>query len=170
MFLRYKTRQKDGEKHRYWSIVENCSKLGASDTARENPALLDPARQTFVQIDVEPRNASWSFPAEHVLIGDAALVLRQLGAALADTARGGDQRAGVVRVAAHRNRHGYFDQPAYDAPGSPIHPQRIIGELRRNLPPEATVTRDAGENRILMTHLYQSLSSNYVAHRSALEA
>jgi acetolactate synthase I/II/III large subunit len=133
------------------------SKLGASDTARENPALLDPARQTFVQIDVEPRNASWSFPAEHVLIGDAALVLRQLGTALAEASRGSDRhRTGVARVAAHRNRHGYFDQPAYDAPGSPIHPQRIIGELRRNLPAEAIVTCDAGENRILMTHLYQT--------------
>ena len=31
------------------------SKLGASDTARENPALLDPARQSFIQIDIEPR-------------------------------------------------------------------------------------------------------------------
>ena len=47
------------------------SKLGASDTARENPELLDPSRQTFIQIDIEPRNASWTFPAEHVLVGDA---------------------------------------------------------------------------------------------------
>jgi acetolactate synthase-1/2/3 large subunit len=33
------------------------SKLGASDTARENPDLLDPTRQTFIQIDIEPKNA-----------------------------------------------------------------------------------------------------------------
>lgn len=31
------------------------SKMTASDTARENPALLDPERQTMIQIDVEPR-------------------------------------------------------------------------------------------------------------------
>lgn len=131
------------------------SKLGASDTARENPALLDPARQTFVQIDVEPRNASWSFPAEHVLIGDAALVLSQLQDAVgADAAE--RREAGVRRVAGHRAEHGYFDQPAYRSPNAPIHPQRIIGELRRNLPPEAIVTCDAGENRILMTHFYQT--------------
>ena len=37
------------------------SKLGASDTARENADLLDPSRQTFIQIDIEPRNASWTF-------------------------------------------------------------------------------------------------------------
>ena len=54
------------------------SKLSPSDTAWENRALLDPTRQTFVQIDIEPRNASWNYPAEHVLIGDAAAVLDQL--------------------------------------------------------------------------------------------
>ena len=54
------------------------TKLGPSDTAWENRDLLDPTRQTFIQIDVEPRNASWTFPAEYVLVGDAAQVLRQL--------------------------------------------------------------------------------------------
>src|SRR5260370_27572926 len=59
------------------------SKLSPSDTAWENRALLDPTRQTFVQIDIEPRNASWNYPAEHVLIGDAAIALDQLSQAVA---------------------------------------------------------------------------------------
>ena len=53
-------------------VLSIGSKLGPSDTAWENRELLDPTRQTFVQIDIEPRNASWNFPAEHVLLGDAA--------------------------------------------------------------------------------------------------
>jgi acetolactate synthase-1/2/3 large subunit len=48
------------------------TKLGPTDTANENPALLDPERQTFIQIDVEPRHASWTFPVEVALAGDAA--------------------------------------------------------------------------------------------------
>jgi acetolactate synthase-1/2/3 large subunit len=32
----------------------------------------------------------------------------------------------------------------------------VIGELRRNLPADAIVTCDAGENRILMNHFYQT--------------
>src|SRR5207302_10497102 len=54
------------------------SKLSPSDTAWENTKLLDPTRQNFVQIDVEPRNASWNFPAENVVLGDAAQILGQL--------------------------------------------------------------------------------------------
>ncbi len=129
------------------------SKLGASDTARENPALLDPARQTFIQIDVEPRNASWTFPAEHVLVGDATVVLDQLTTALGGEARRGE---GAARVADLRAKHGYFDTADYHAEQSPILPQRVIGALARYLPEDAIVTCDAGENRILMTHFYQT--------------
>ena len=131
------------------------SKLSPSDTAWENRALLDPTRQTFVQIDIEPRNASWNYPAEHVLIGDAAVVLGQLIEAVGSSGTGRRQQA-ERRVAAHRERHGYFNDRAYFADDVPILPQRVIGELVRNLPEDAIVTCDAGENRIMMTHFYQT--------------
>jgi acetolactate synthase-1/2/3 large subunit len=131
------------------------SKLSPSDTAWENRALLDPVRQTFVQIDIEPRNASWNYPAEHVLIGDAAAVLGQLIEAVGSAGTGRRQQA-ERRVAAHRERHGYFNDRAYFADDVPILPQRVIGELQRGLPEDAIVTCDAGENRIMMTHFYQT--------------
>jgi acetolactate synthase-1/2/3 large subunit len=131
------------------------SKLSPSDTAWENRALLDPTRQNFVQLDIEPRNASWNYPAEHVLIGDAAIVLDQLIAEV--RSRSGDRRQQAERrVSAHRERLGYFNDRAYFADDQPILPQRVIGELQRNLPDDAIVTCDAGENRIMMTHFYQT--------------
>jgi acetolactate synthase-1/2/3 large subunit len=134
-------------------IIVAGSKLGASDTARENPALLDPVRQTFIQIDVEPRNASWTFPSDHVLIGDAGGALDQLRAAIGSDAPADRAKD---RVEAIRKAHGYFDAPEFGSEKAPIMPQRVIGELRRNLPDTSIVTCDAGENRILMTHFYQT--------------
>ncbi len=131
------------------------TKLGPSDTAWENPDLLDPTRQTFIQIDIEPRNASWTFPAEHVLLGDAAQVMQQLHEAVARHA-GGRREAGEARVAKWRAEKGYFNSPGYFADDQPILPQRAIGELMRTLPDNAIVTCDAGENRIMMTHFYQT--------------
>jgi acetolactate synthase-1/2/3 large subunit len=131
------------------------SKLSPSDTAWESRALLDPTRQNFVQLDIEPRNAAWNYPAEHVLIGDAAIVLGQLIEEV--RSRSGDRRQQAERrVAAHRERLGYFNDRAYFADDQPILPQRVIGELQRNLPEDAIVTCDAGENRIMMTHFYQT--------------
>ena len=131
------------------------SKLSPSDTAWENRALLDPVRQTFVQIDIEPRNASWNYPAEHVLVADAAVALGQLIEAVGSPGPRRRQDA-ERRVAAHRERHGYFNDRAFFADDVPILPQRVIGELQRGLPEDAIVTCDAGENRIMMTHFYQT--------------
>ena len=139
-------------------VVVVGSKLSPSDTAWENRALLDPTRQTFVQIDIEPRNASWNYPAEHVLIGDAAMALDQLQRAMGSQ-RGRRRLEAEQRVAAHRERLGYFNDRAYFADDQPILPQRVIGELQRGLPENAIVTCDAGENRIMMTHFYQTKSA-----------
>ena len=139
-------------------VVVVGSKLSPSDTAWENRALLDPTRQTFVQIDIEPRNASWNYPAEHVLVGDAAVILDQLLDEFKSGAQTRRQNA-EQRVAAHRERHGYFNDRAFFADDRPILPQRVIGELARTLPENAIVTCDAGENRIMMTHFYQTKSA-----------
>jgi acetolactate synthase I/II/III large subunit len=136
------------------------SKLGPSDTAWENTKLLDPTRQAFVQIDIEPRNASWNYPAEDVVLGDAAQILGQLVEAVRPRAPnglgGGRGEAAQRRVAQHRDKQGYFNAPEYRSDETPILPQRVIGELIRNLPENGIVTCDAGENRILMTHFYQT--------------
>ena len=131
------------------------SKLSPSDTAWANGKLLDPTRQSFIQVDIEPRNASWTFPAEQVVLGDAAQIIAALTEAVRPRANG-RRDAGEQRVAGHRKAQGYFDAPSYFDDDKPILPQRVIGELMRNLPDDAIVTCDAGENRILMTHFYQT--------------
>ncbi len=131
------------------------SKLSPSDTAWENTKLLDPTRQSFVQIDVEPKNASWNFPAETVVLGDAAQILGALTEAVRPRAEG-RREAAVRRVSRHRAAQGYFNAPPYTSNEKPILPQRVIGELMRNLPENGIVTCDAGENRIFMTHFYQT--------------
>lgn len=134
-------------------LVVGC-KLTASDTIKEHATLLDPQRQTFVQIDIEPRNASWTFPAEHVLIGEAAVALRRIQAAL----RGEPsvEGKGRSRVAQYRSHHGHFNAPEFRDDSMPMVPQRVIGEMQKVLPDDAIVTCDAGENRIFMMHFYQT--------------
>ena len=89
-----------------------------------------------------------------MLIGDAGATLDQLSLAVgADAAR---SAAALERVTEIRRAGGYFDTAAYRSNAVPILPQRVIGDLRRHLPDDAIVTCDAGENRILMTHFYQT--------------
>lgn len=130
------------------------SKLSSGDTAHENPALLDPERQTLVQIEVEPLNAGRSFPSEHVLLGDAAPTMDALTRALAERPR--SESEGRRRVGQLRTQHGFFDHPASRSDAAPVTPQRVIAELSRAVGERGIVTCDAGENRIFMTHHYQT--------------
>jgi len=131
------------------------SKLTASDTINEHTALLNPVKQTFIQIDIESRNASWTFPVEHVLLGDASIVLSRVKAVAAKNKTAIDGN-GSSRVATLRKKLGYFNDKAYQDASLPMVPQRVIAELMRVLPEDAIVTCDAGENRIFMMHCYQT--------------
>ena len=131
------------------------TRLGPADTANENPQLIDPARQALVQIEIEPKNASWSFPCDVTVIGDAKLALGQLLAAVAAPAS--DMLAARAKaVAEAREAHGFFRDPAYSSDESPIMPQRIFAELRKATADDAMFTCDAGENRLFMTHYFQT--------------
>lgn len=132
-------------------IVAVGTKLTASDTAYENPALIDPCRQTLIQLDIEPRNASWSFPADHVVIGEASIALE----ALRLRAEGLDGK-GMERAAALRQP--YLEQEAREAEdaATPMTPPRLIAEMQHVLPPDAIVCCDAGENRIFMMRYYKT--------------
>ncbi len=137
------------------------TRLGPADTANENPALLDPSRQTLVQVDVEPKNVGWSFPCDQGVVGDAALVLAQLAEAVT---RAGAPSAAVraTRQAAAdetRRADGLFADPEYESDELPILPQRVFAEIHRAIADDAFITCDAGENRLFMTHFFRTKSA-----------
>lgn len=139
-------------------VLSVGSKLSPTDTARENPKLLDPQRQILIQIDIEPKNASWTFPCEHVIIGDAAVVLFHLGETVRDIGRP-SQETIISRkkmLAEVRLQCGFFDAPEFGSNEVPILPQRVIAEIRKTVPDDAFIVCDAGENRIFMAHFYQT--------------
>jgi acetolactate synthase-1/2/3 large subunit len=130
------------------------TKLGPTDTANENPALLDPARQTFIQVDIEPRHAAWTFPSEHTLIGDAGAVLAQL--VQASRRRELPPMGGRERVAEAHARLASFDVADSASDDTPVRPQRLIKALHEAMPDDTVVTCDAGENRLFMMHHFQT--------------
>jgi acetolactate synthase-1/2/3 large subunit len=131
------------------------SKLGPSDTANEAPGLIDPARQRIIQVDIEPRNAAWTMPTSEVVIADARAVLTavldELGSAPVD---GGTVAGRLARNEGYRAANLAGSVAASES--VPLHPQRVIAELRAALPDDAVICADAGENRLLMCRYFES--------------
>ena len=138
-------------------LIIGC-RLKGPDTITESPRLIDPRRQTLIQLDVEPRNAGWVFPIDLGLIGDAKATLTQLNEALAD---GGVRPAYTdlprfSQLQADKQALHYFDD-TYSASGAvPILPQRLARELSETLDPDAIVCADAGNNRVWMLRYFQT--------------
>jgi acetolactate synthase-1/2/3 large subunit len=129
------------------------TRLGATDTANENRALIDTGRQTLIQIDVEPLNIGWTNEAALQVVGDAREVLSGITKAALDIRLGGR-----TRVAEFRRKSGYFEILKPSARG--VRGRRVAQILARELPEQAIVTCDAGENRIFMLHDYQTRSAS----------
>jgi len=134
------------------------SKLSPSDTINENPRLLNPKRQIMIQTDIEPKNASWTFPCEHVIIGDASVTLSQLTETIRNSGGLSHEtlRLGREKIAEGRREYGYFNPPEFGSNEVPILPQRIIAELHKAVSADTFITCDAGENRLFMTHYFQT--------------
>jgi acetolactate synthase-1/2/3 large subunit len=132
------------------------TKLGPTDTANENPRLLDPDRQALIQIDIEARNASWTFPAVESLVCDAGVSLALLCARLQSSGAARARNGHASRVVQAHGRYASFDTDDSSSEQVPIHPLRLIKELHHALPNDAIVTGDAGENRLFMLHHFQT--------------
>lgn len=142
-------------------ILAVGSKLSPTDTAGENPKLLDPQRQILIQVDIEPRNVSWTFPCEHAVTGDASVALSQITEAVRVLGSPPHEpvASGKERVAKARKRHGFFNAPEFASDELPMLPQRIIAEIRKAVSDDAIIACDAGENRLFMTHFFQTKSA-----------
>jgi acetolactate synthase-1/2/3 large subunit len=135
-------------------LVAGC-RLSPSDTCHEDPKVIDPKRQKIVQIDIEPRNAGWTFPVEAGLIGDAKEILGSM-AGLAMERKGPTEpdQDMAASLMGRKKKEGFFDVPEMHSDLSPILPQRLIKMLQDNLPPDTIITLDAGDNRVWFSHYF----------------
>ena len=138
------------------------AKLSPQDTVREQPSVFDPHRQRIIQIDIDDRNAGWTFPIELGLIGDAGSILSQLVDASQEVApASADNRKEWLDGLPNRKESAsFYDDPAMHLDSSPVTPQRLVALLRENLDDSTLFTLDAGNNRTWMAHFYQAPQAN----------
>lgn len=131
------------------------SKLGPSDTAAEDPRLLDPARQRIIQVDVEQLNTAWTMPTDAV-VADARAALEGLLEELEQTPVAARELLRRREALADLRGRRLAESTHAESPAAPLHPQRAIAGLRAALPDDVVICADAGENRLLMCRYFES--------------
>ena len=140
------------------AVIVVGAKLSPQDTVRERPTVFNPRGQRIIQIDIDDRNAGWTFPVELGLIGDAGSILDQLVAASGEAANTtAANRAEWAGALPNRKQdQGFYEEAGLYTDSAPALPQRVVRLLQENMPTDTIYSLDAGNNRTWMAHLYQA--------------
>ncbi len=134
------------------------AKLSPQDTVRERPSVFNPRGQRIIQIDIDDRNAGWTFPVELGLIGDAGSILGQLVEASGEVAPAtAGNRGEWASALPHRKADlGFYEDAGLRTDSAPAMPQRVVKILQDTMPADTIYSLDAGNNRTWMAHFFQS--------------
>ena len=140
------------------TVIIVGAKLSPQDTMRESPNVFNPRQQHIIQIDIDDRNAGWTFPIELGLIGDAGSVLSQLIEASGEAApnSSANRREWASSLPKKKQDNSFYTDPALSVDSSPVTPQRLVAILQESMPPETVFALDAGNNRTWMAHFFQA--------------
>ena len=144
------------------TVVVVGAKLTPQDTVRERPDVFDPLRQKIIQIDIDDRNAGWTFPVELGLIGDAGSILTQLVEASRDVApnSAASRSEWTGGLPQRKQDLAFYDDPEMHRDSSPVTPQRLVAVMNECMPADTVFALDAGNNRTWMAHLYRAPQAN----------
>ena len=134
------------------------AKLSPQDTVRERPSVFNPRGQRIIQIDIDDRNAGWTFPVELGLIGDAGSILGQLVEASGEvaTATAGNRGEWASALPHRKADLGFYEDAGLHTDSAPAMPQRVVKILQDTMPADTIYSLDAGNNRTWMAHFFKS--------------
>lgn len=124
-------------------VVFMGCRAGSTTTARwEAPG---PATRV-VHFDVDPMVMNANYRTEVAVVGDLLLALAEVNAVLDARGQGGEGFAGAAAVAAAKARKFAAFERLAASDAAPIRPERVIGDLMKVLPEDATILSDPGSS------------------------
>jgi acetolactate synthase I/II/III large subunit len=100
--------------------------------------------QQVIQIDADPTRIGLNRPVDLALVGDAREVLQQLVDAVKELTPARESSEWAMRCKTQERESLKALEPALRTEATPIHPLRLIGEVRRFFGPETILVVDGG--------------------------
>jgi len=124
------------------------SRLGDTDFWGRPPIWGDFARQKFIQIDIEPRNIALNRPVDLALLGDARATLRMLNEQVQQ--RTGPKPENPRLSDARREQTRWLEgwNEGASSGNVPVHPLRLMREIREFFPRDAIMAQDGGNTSV----------------------
>jgi len=147
-----------GPVHHFLSRADLVFGIGCSFT-RHGMATNIPAGKTIIHATNDERDLNKNYPADHPILGDARLVLRQFIDAVKDLGGGRSPGKGTIASEVHAARETWLKEwmPKLTSEEVPITPYRVIWDFMQAIDPrDAIVTHDSGSPRNQMVPFYRA--------------
>ena len=120
--------------------------------------------QKLIHIDIDPRNAAWTYPATLGITSDAKLALRSIIDAIKAKNPQIDVQKRITDIKALKQKpeNEFFINKWYDSTKVPIEPERIVKEINELIREDDLVVLDAGNNRIWFCKMFKSNKAGQV--------
>ncbi len=132
--------------------------LAPENTFNCSPKFIDISRQKIIHIDIDPRNAAWTFPVTLGITSDAKLALQGIISAIRAQKPQIDIQARIADLEALKENpaNEFFTSKHYTSDKTPIQPERVVKEFNDILREDDIVVLDGGNNRMWFTKLFQT--------------
>ncbi|MBD3255105.1 MAG: hypothetical protein GF383_08420 [Candidatus Lokiarchaeota archaeon] len=120
--------------------------------------------QKIIQIDIDPRNAGWTYPIELGVTSDAKLALQSIIEAIKAKNPSIDvqQRINDVKTMKENPDYEWFTSKWYNSNSTPIEPERIVKEIHELIRDDDLIVLDAGNNRLWFSTMFKSRAPGQV--------
>jgi acetolactate synthase-1/2/3 large subunit len=115
-------------------------------------------RTQIIQVDIDPTMLGRDYPVPHTIVGDCQQTLEQLCSFADGPPRPLAESAPARRkwTAELKSLPAHFDGDNLTSDATPIHPARLIGEMRKALPRDTILFVDSGAHRAFAGHYWES--------------
>ncbi|HDP79989.1 MAG TPA: thiamine pyrophosphate-binding protein, partial [Spirochaetes bacterium] len=136
--------------------------LSPENTKLLSPDFIKPETQKIIQIDIESRNIGWTYPVVLGAVSDAKSGLSAVIKALKGKSAGGDAKKRTEAVKKKKAELKYFNEDVLRSDEEPMVPERVVNALNAVAGPDDLIVLDGGNNRMWVTHHFQSRGAGQV--------
>ncbi len=119
---------------------------------------INPKKQNIVQIDIEPRNAGWTYPITLGVTSDAKLALQHIldSVKTINPSIDLEKRRNELKTLKENPEMEFFDSKFFYKEEVPLDPERIVKSVNNLIRENDLIVLDAGNNRMAFTKLFRT--------------
>jgi acetolactate synthase-1/2/3 large subunit len=136
--------------------------LSPENTRMLSPDFINVDRQQLIHIDIEGRNAGWTFPVALGAVADAKLALKAIIDAVKAKSPSIDAAARIAELKKVKEENDFFACDYFASDETPMAPERVVKDLNDAIGDDDLLVLDCGNSRMWYAKHFQTKKAGQI--------